>query len=239
MTIPIPRANDRALNTMRAMSFERNFLEYAEGSCLVKFGRTWVLCAVSVEDKAPPFLSGSGQGWLTAEYAMMPKSTRDRIPRDRNRGGRSQEISRLIGRSLRCVVDLEALGERTIHVDCDVVQADGGTRTAAISGASVALHDACSFLQKHNIISSFPLKEMAAAVSVGLIDATAYLDLDYNEDSNADVDFNVVKTDTGNYIEIQGTAEQQSFSQNQLQELLAIADEGIEAIVAQQRAVLA
>lgn len=239
MTKPIiQRANGRDQRQMRSISFERNYLEFAEGSCLVCFGRTKVICAASIEDRAPQFLAGSGQGWLTAEYSMLPKSTRERIPRERNRGGRVQEIQRLIGRSLRCITDLQLLGERTIHIDCDVIQADGGTRTAAISGAAVALQDACAFMQRNGLIRESPLSGLAAAVSVGLVEGVACLDLDYSEDSVADVDFNVVKTESGEYIEIQGTAEHRPFSPEQLEQLLRIADDGIASILAAQRAAL-
>lgn len=232
------RTKGRMHNQLRELTFERNFLEYAEGSCLVSFGKTRVLCTASIDDRVPPFIHGSGQGWLTAEYAMLPKSTRDRIPRERNRSGRSQEIQRLIGRSLRCVIDLDKLGERTLYIDCDVLQADGGTRTASISGAAVALHDALSFLKTHELIKQWPLKEMVAAVSVGLVDGEPLLDLDYREDSSADVDFNVVKTASGKFVEVQGTAEQEPFDAIQLQSLLQLADEGINTILAAQRKIL-
>ena len=232
------RVKGRMADQLRELSFERNFLEYAEGSCLVSFGKTRVLCTASIDDRVPPFIHGSGQGWLTAEYAMLPKSTRDRIPRDRNRGGRSQEIQRLIGRSLRCVMDLKKLGERTLYIDCDVLQADGGTRTASISGAAVALHDALTFLKANNLIKEWPLKEMIAAVSVGIVDGDPLLDLDYREDSGADVDLNVVKTASGKFVELQGTAEQEPFDSNQLQSLLQLADDGIQTILDHQKQVL-
>ncbi|MBI1387488.1 MAG: ribonuclease PH [bacterium] len=232
------RSQGRSTRELRPVTFERNYLDFAEGSCLTSFGRTRVLCTASVEDRVPPFISGSGQGWLTAEYAMLPKSTRERIHRERNKGGRAQEIQRLIGRSLRCVVDMKKLGEHTIFIDCDVIQADGGTRTAAISGAAVALHDALTFMKTHELIKEWPLIEMVAAVSVGLVDGQPCLDLDYREDSGADVDFNVVKTEGGKYVEVQGTAEHAAFDAGQLQSLLEIADIGIGEIIRSQRAVL-
>lgn len=238
MTFDLQRSNDRSLNQLRDISFERHYLDFAEGSCLVCFGRTKVLCSASVGDSVPPFLLGAGQGWLTAEYAMLPKSSHDRIARDRNRGGRAQEIQRLIGRSLRSIVNLEGIGERTIHIDCDVIQADGGTRTAAITGAAIALHDACSFMQSNGLVSAWPMKSLLAAVSIGLVDGQVCLDLDYREDSVADVDMNVVKTEAGQYVEIQGTAEQQDFSRDQLNHMLDIADQGMDELFRLQRKAL-
>jgi len=232
------RAGGRPLNEMREISFHRHYLDFAEGSCLVCFGRTKVLCTASIEDKAQPFLQGSGQGWLTAEYSMLPKSTKQRIPRDRMKSGRSQEIQRLIGRSLRCVMDLSKIGERTIYIDCDVIQADGGTRTASISGAAVALTDALTFMKKNALITGWPMKELVAAVSVGLVEGNVCLDLDYSEDSNADVDFNVVKTESGQFVEIQGAAEHAPFNQDQLQALLAVAETGIRRILQVQKQAL-
>lgn len=232
------RSEGRLLDEMRNLSFERGYLDFAEGSCLVSFGRTKVICSASIDDRVPPFLLGSGQGWVTAEYAMLPKSTKQRISRDRARSGRSQEIQRLIGRSLRSVTQLKLLGERTIYIDCDVIQADGGTRTASISGAMVALYDAIRFMRKHNLISENPLRELVAAVSVGLVNGVPHLDLDYSEDSIADVDFNVVKTESGRFVEIQGSAEHNTFDRDQLNQMLKFADAGIDRIVQAQRAVL-
>lgn len=232
------RNDGRTPDQLRPLSFERGYLEFAEGSCLVSFGKTKVICTASVDDRVPPFLTGSGQGWVTAEYAMLPKSTLQRTSRDRNRSGRSQEISRLIGRSLRSVIDMKQLGERTIYIDCDVIQADGGTRTASISGASIALYDALNFMKNANLIASIPMNGMIAAVSVGLVEGEVLLDLDYSEDSTADVDFNVVKTEAGQFVEIQGSAEQGTFDSPVLTQFLDLAGKGIEEIVVEQKKVL-
>lgn len=232
------RNDRRTAAQLRPLSFQRKYLEFAEGSCLVSFGKTKVICTASIDDKVPPFLVGAGQGWITAEYAMLPKSTLRRTTRDSNRGGRSQEISRLIGRSLRSVVDLNQLGERTIYIDCDVIQADGGTRTASISGAAIALHDALKFMQNANLIKSFPMNGLIAAVSVGLVEGEVMLDLDYSEDSAADVDFNVVKTEAGQFVEIQGSAEHGTFDTSALTQFLEMAGKGIEEIVAEQKKTL-
>jgi ribonuclease PH len=232
------RPAGRLLDEMREIRFERGYLDFAEGSCLVSFGRTRVICSASIDDRVPPFISGSGQGWITAEYSMLPKSTKQRIPRERARSGRSQEIQRLIGRSLRSVIDLNKLGERTIYIDCDVIQADGGTRTASISGAMVALYDSMRFMLKHQLIGEIPLRELVAAVSVGLVGGHVCLDLDYSEDSIADVDFNVVETASGLFVEIQGSAEHKTFDRNQLDQLLDIADKGIGRIIQAQREIL-
>jgi ribonuclease PH len=232
------RENGRQVNELRDFSFTRNYLDFAEGSCLVTFGRTKVICAASIEDRVPPFLLGTGQGWITAEYSLLPKSTKQRINREKSRGGRSQEIQRLIGRSMRSVMNLDLLNERTIYIDCDVIQADGGTRAASISGATVALHDALSFMDKNNLISEWPMSELVAAISVGLVDGNVCLDLDYSEDSVADVDFNVVKTQSGDYVEIQGTAENSTFTKDQLLDLLSCADQGIEIILQKQKEIL-
>lgn len=232
------RSDGRLLNEMREIRFERGYLEFAEGSCLVSFGRSRIICSASIDDRVPSFLTGSGQGWITAEYSMLPKSTKQRTSRERARGGRSQEIQRLIGRSLRSVTDLAKLGERTIYIDCDVIQADGGTRTASISGAAVALYDALRFMRQHQLVDEIPMRELVAAVSVGLVDGTVLLDLDYSEDSSADVDFNVVKTESGLFVEIQGSAEHKTFDRKQLNQLLEIADDGIKQVARAQRAVL-
>ncbi|MFB3789333.1 MAG: ribonuclease PH [bacterium] len=234
----LQRAEGRLVDEMRPITFQRSYLDFAEGSCLVSFGRTRVICAASIDDRIPPFLLGSGQGWITAEYSMLPKSTRQRTSRDRAKSGRSQEIQRLIGRSLRSITDLNQLGERTLYIDCDVVQADGGTRSAAISGAVLALHDALAFMKKNKILREWPLREMAAAVSVGLVEETVCLDLDFSEDSVADVDFNVVMTETGRFIEIQGTAEHNTFDLNQLSQFLTLAGQGIQHILRAQREAL-
>lgn len=232
------RYGGRAADQLRDVSIQRHFMEFAEGACLVCYGKTKVICTASIDDRVPPFLTGSGQGWITAEYAMLPKSSPTRVSRDKNRGGRAQEIQRLIGRSMRAVVNLNALGERTIYIDCDVLQADGGTRTAAITGAAVALHDALSFMAKHRLVSEWPMNAMAAAVSAGMVEGAALLDLDYSEDSNADADFNIVKTSDGRYLEVQGTAEHAPFDANQLQGILQLADSGIERLLAVQREAL-
>ena len=224
---PRTRDDGRGFHEMREVAFHRHYLEFAEGSCLACFGRTRVLCAASLDDRVPPFLIGSGQGWITAEYAMLPKSSLQRISRDRSRNGRAMEIQRLIGRALRSVVDLSLLGERTIYIDCDVIQADGGTRTAAISGAIIALYDALDFMKKNGLLFRWPLKGLVSAVSVGLVEGVVCLDLNYNEDSMADVDFNVVKTDNGRFVEIQGSAEHDTFSAEELKILLDVADKGI------------
>jgi ribonuclease PH len=236
------REDGRALDELRPVSFVRDFTEFAHGSVLVTMGRTKVLCTASLEDRVPPWMRGSGRGWVTAEYSMLPGSTPERVDREAARGrqsGRTQEIQRLIGRSLRSVCDLVALGENQITVDCDVLQADGGTRTASICGAYVALHDACSRLMRARVLSGQPLTDEVAAVSVGVIDGVPMLDLPYAEDSRADVDMNVVMTGSGRFVEVQGTAERIPFSRDELDELLALAEGGIALLVEAQRAVLA
>jgi len=223
---------------MRQVSIERNYTKHAEGSVLVSFGDTKVLCTASVEAKVPPFLKGRGQGWLTAEYGMLPRATNTRGDREAARGkqsGRTQEIQRLIGRSMRAVVDLASLGERTIQIDCDVLQADGGTRTASITGAFVAVHDALTWLKARNAIAEIPLKNFVAAVSVGVYEGVPVLDLDYAEDSECDTDMNVVMTGAGGFIEVQGTAEGAAFSRKELDALLALAGKGIGELVALQK----
>ncbi len=224
------------------MRLQRRYTKHAEGSVLVQFGDTHVLCTASVEERVPPFLRDSGRGWVTAEYGMLPRSTNTRTDREAARGkqsGRTQEIQRLIGRSLRAVVDLQGLGARTIQVDCDVLQADGGTRTAAITGAFVALHDALSFLKEKNLISSLPVKDFVAAVSVGIYQGVPVLDLDYAEDSSCDTDMNVVMTGAGRYVEMQGTAEGAPFARAEADALLALAERGIAELIAHQRRALA
>jgi ribonuclease PH len=231
------RPSGRAPDEMRALSFVRSFTRHAEGSVLVSFGDTRVLCTASVEDGVPSFLRGTAQGWVTAEYGMLPRATHTRSAREAARGkqtGRTQEIQRLIGRALRAVVDLKALGERTVTVDCDVLQADGGTRTAAITGAFVALADAVDTLIQRRTIHSSPLHGQVAAVSVGIYRGTALLDLDYAEDSNAETDMNVVMNSGGAFIEVQGTAEGHAFRRHELDQLLDLATQGIARLHAAQ-----
>lgn len=231
------RPSGRSADALRAVRITRGFTRHAEGSVLVEFGDTRVLCNASVEDSLPPFLRGKGQGWVTAEYGMLPRSTHTRTSREAAKGkqtGRTQEIQRLIGRSLRAVVDLKALGERQITLDCDVLQADGGTRTAAITGACVALHDALSGLVKAGTLSAHPMRERVAAVSVGVFKGVPVLDLDYAEDSDCDTDMNVVMTSSGGLIELQGTAEGAPFSRAELNTLLDLAESGIGQLLAAQ-----
>ena len=233
------RPSGRAPDQMRMVSFERNFTRHAEGSVLVSFGDTRVLCTASVEESVPGFLRGKQQGWVTAEYGMLPRATHTRSAREAARGkqtGRTQEIQRLIGRALRAVVDLKALGERTITLDCDVLQADGGTRTASITGAFVALSDAIDALFKKRTLQTNPLHGQVAAVSVGIFDGTPVLDLDYAEDSNAETDMNVVMNSGGGFIEVQGTAEGHAFRRDELDALLNLASKGIEGLHAAQLA---
>lgn len=235
------RPSGRAPDAMRAIQFERGYTCHAEGSVLVSFGQTKVICTASVSAGVPGFLRGKGEGWLTAEYGMLPRSTGSRMDREAARGkqgGRTVEIQRLIGRSLRAALDLKLLGERTITVDCDVIQADGGTRTAAISGACVAVVDALNHLQRAGELDSDPLKHLISAVSVGVWNGAPVADLDYAEDSTADSDMNVVMTEHGGLIEVQGTAEGATFSQEELTRLLALAASAGEAITAAQRAAL-
>ena len=224
------RSHARSADALRPVSIQRRFTVHAEGSVLVAFGDTKVLCTASVEEKVPPHKRGSGEGWVTAEYGMLPRSTHTRSDREAARGkqsGRTQEIQRLIGRSMRAVFDLLALGERTIHLDCDVLQADGGTRTAAITGAYVAAHDAVSWLLAQGRIAVSPIREAVAAVSVGIVQGTPLLDLEYTEDSACDTDMNVVMTGAGSFVEVQGTAEGQSFSRAEMDRMLALAEKGI------------
>ncbi|WP_026971200.1 ribonuclease PH [Aliagarivorans marinus] len=231
------RPNGREQGQMRPITITRNYTAHAEGSVLVEFGDTKVLCNASVDDGVPRFLKGKGQGWITAEYGMLPRSTHSRMGREAARGkqsGRTQEIQRLIGRSLRAAVDLKALGEFTITVDCDVIQADGGTRTAAITGACVALQDALWWLMEQKKLKISPLKQMIAAVSVGIVDGQAVCDLEYVEDSNAETDMNVVMGADGRMIEVQGTAEGEPFSHEELLEMLALAKDGIAQIIEAQ-----
>ena len=235
------RPSGRAPDALRAVRITRGFTRHAEGSVLIEFGDTRVLCTASVEDKVPPFLRGAGRGWLTAEYGMLPRSTHTRSDREAARGkqsGRTQEIQRLIGRSLRAVFDLERLGERTITLDCDVLQADGGTRTAAITGAFVAAHDAISGLLAAGALERTPVRDFVAAVSVGLYEGSAVLDLDYAEDSACDTDLNVVMTGAGGFVEVQGTAEGDPFTREQMDRLVDLAAGGIRRLVEAQKAAL-
>ncbi len=232
------RPSGRAVDQLREVTLEPGYAKYAEGSCLVRFGDTHVLCAASLDDRVPPFLRNSGQGWVTAEYGMLPRSTHTRTGREAARGkqsGRTQEIQRLIGRSLRAVTDLKAMGERQIRLDCDVLQADGGTRTASITGAWVALHIALSGMLKEGLVEKMPLNDHVAAVSCGLYKGAAVLDLDYAEDSNAQADANFVLTGNGGIVEIQGTAEEDPFSREQFNRLLELAEQGIVNLVGLQK----
>ena len=237
-----PRPDGRQPDDLRPLSFVRDYTEFAAGSVLVSMGRTRVLCTASVDERVPPWMRGQGKGWVTAEYSMLPGSTTDRSDREVNRGkpsGRTQEIQRLIGRSLRAVTQMVALGERQVILDCDVLQADGGTRTASICGAYVALHDACSRLVQSGRLLSHPLTAACAAVSVGIVDGVALLDLDYADDVRAEVDMNVVMTSEGRFVEVQGTAEGLPFTRSELDDLLGLAEHGIAAILDAQAAVLA
>ncbi len=235
------RPSQRAHNQLREVEIIRHYTKHAEGSVLVKFGDTHVLCTASVDEKVPGFLKGKGQGWVTAEYGMLPRSTGSRMDREAARGkqsGRTQEIQRLIGRSLRAIIDLEKLGERSIQIDCDVIQADGGTRTASITGAYVALHDAISKLLKNGLITESPLKDAVAAISVGVYQGKPVLDLDYIEDSDCDTDMNVVMTGKGGFVEIQGTAEGEPFERDAMNAMLDLAAHGIQQLIAKQKEVL-
>ena len=236
----IQRSDGRGASELRPVEFIRGYTHHAEGSVLVSFGHTRVLCTASIDERVPAFLRGKGQGWLTAEYGMLPRATGTRSERESVRGrqgGRTQEIQRLIGRSLRCVVDLRRIGERTIQIDCDVLQADGGTRTASITGAYIALADAVRWLRSQELLPTAdePICDAIAAVSVGIVDGEALLDLDYAEDSRCDTDMNVVMTASGGLVEVQGTAEGAPFSRAQLDAMLALAGNGIERLIAAQR----
>jgi ribonuclease PH len=236
------RPSHRQPNELRNLRITRRYTRHAEGSVLIECGDTKVLCTASVEEKVPGFLKGKGQGWVTAEYGMLPRSTNTRMDREAARGkqsGRTQEIQRLIGRALRAVVDMKALGERTIQIDCDVIQADGGTRTAGITGAYVALQDAVAFLLEKKLIAASPIQDAVAAVSVGIYEGTPVLDLDYAEDSACDTDMNVVMTGSGGMVEVQGTAEGKPFTREELDALIELAQNGIRQLIAAQRAALA
>ncbi|WP_321894528.1 ribonuclease PH [Paraburkholderia heleia] len=241
MTQSIQRPSGRAADQLREVRITRNYTKYAEGSVLVEFGDTKVLCTASVSESVPPFLRDKGQGWLTAEYGMLPRATHTRSDREAARGkqtGRTQEIQRLIGRAMRAVFDLEALGARTINLDCDVLQADGGTRTASITGAFVAAHDAVSKLLATGRIERSPISDYVAAISVGVYEGVPVLDLDYDEDSQCDTDMNVVMTGSGGMVEVQGTAEGSPFSREELNALLDLAQSGIRSLIEKQKAAL-
>jgi ribonuclease PH len=235
------RGDGRAADQLRRVTITPGFSKHAEGSALIEVGDTKVICTVSVEDRVPPFLKGKGEGWITSEYGMLPRATSERVQREATRGhasGRTHEIQRLIGRSLRAVVDLKALGERTLWVDCDVIQADGGTRTASITGAFVALVEALRKLKKQGSVGELPLLDFVAATSVGKVAGEVRLDLGYEEDSRAEVDMNVVKTGRGRFVEVQGTAEGRPFDEDELKALLALADKGVRELIAIQRKAL-
>jgi len=235
------RPSQRQPNQLREVRITRGYTRHAEGSVLIEFGDTKVVCTVSTEDKVPPFLKGKGQGWLTAEYGMLPRATNTRSDREAARGkqsGRTQEIQRLIGRALRAVVDLSRLGERTLQIDCDVIQADGGTRTAGITGAFVAVHDAVGRLLEKNLLAATPILDFVAAVSVGIYRGVPVLDLDYDEDSACDTDMNVVMTGSGGLVEVQGTAEGKPFSRAEMDAMFDLAQQGIAQLIAAQKAAL-
>lgn len=238
----LKRPSQRSADQLRNITISRNYTKHAEGSVLVEFGDTKVLCNASVETSVPRFLKGTGKGWITAEYGMLPRSTNSRMDREAARGkqsGRSLEIQRLIGRSLRAAIDLTQLGEHTIKVDCDVIQADGGTRTASITGGCVAMMDAINHMITNKMVSGNPAKQLIASVSVGIFNGHAVLDLDYDEDSNAETDMNIVMTESGGFIEVQGTGEDGDFSHGQLLEMLALGNSGIQELVAKQKQALA
>lgn len=235
------RGDGRKADELRPVKITRNYIKHAEGSVLIEMGDTKVICTASVDDKVPPFKKGTGQGWVTAEYSMLPRSTSVRMSRDINKlklNGRSTEIQRLIGRALRAVVDMEALGERLITIDCDVIQADGGTRTASITGGFVALLDACRWMVRQEMISRLPMSSYVAAVSVGKVGEDALLDLYYDEDSNAKVDMNIVMTDKGEFIEIQGTGEESPFTREDYHKMISLAEKGIKELIEIQKSVL-
>jgi ribonuclease PH len=234
------RADGRKADELRKIKIARNYIKTAEGSVLIEMGDTRVICTATVENSVPPFLRGKGTGWVTAEYAMLPRSSGQRIQRERSKvGGRTHEIQRLIGRSLRSVVDMQALGERSVLIDCDVIQADGGTRTASITGAYIALVDALRYIEKQGLIKAVPVHDYLAAISVGIVDGKPMLDLCYTEDSTAEVDMNLVMTGKGKIVEVQGTAEGEPFSRAELDQLLALGEKGIRALVKKQKEILA
>jgi ribonuclease PH len=233
------RVDGRKADELRRIKITRNYLKNVEGSALIEMGETKVICAATVQESVPPFLRGKGTGWVTAEYSMLPRSSAQRIQRERSKvGGRTHEIQRLIGRSLRSVVDMSVLGERSVLIDCDVVQADGGTRTASITGAYIALVDALRFIQKQGLIAAIPVTDYLAAVSVGIVGGKPALDLCYVEDSAAEVDMNLVMTGAGKIVEVQGTAEGEPFSKDELGKLLALGEKGIKALINKQKELL-
>jgi ribonuclease PH len=232
------RQDGRGHDVLRKVKVTRHYLKHAEGSCLIEVGDTKVICSASVDESVPNFLKGKGEGWVTAEYGMLPRSCGSRINRDRSKSGRIFEIQRLVGRSLRSVVEMKELGERTIYLDCDVIQADGGTRTASITGSFVALVDALDTIKHKGLISRVPITEFVAATSVGIVDGAKLLDLTYDEDSKAEVDMNVVMISKGDFIEVQGTAERKPFSKQQLDDLLDLAKRGIERLIQMQKELL-
>jgi ribonuclease PH len=231
------RIDGRKRDEMRKVNITRPFNKYAEGSCLIEMGNTKVICTASVEETVPPFLKGTGNGWVTAEYGMLPRSCHSRIPRNKD-SGRTFEIQRLVGRSLRSVTDMRQMGERSIWVDCDVIQGDGGTRTASITGSFIALADALNKLKKDKLIRNIPLRDFVAATSVGIVAGEMMLDLAYEEDSKADVDMNIVMTSKGEFIEIQGTAERKTFDRSQMDKLLKLAEDGISGLIHLQKGIL-
>ncbi len=233
------RHDGRKPNELRKVTVSKNYLKHAEGSCLIAFGDTKVVCSASVEEGVPPFLKGKGQGWVTAEYGMLPRSCTQRINREKGGGsGRTQEIQRLVGRSLRAIVDMKKLGERTVKIDCDVIQGDGGTRTASISGGYIALVMALKKIKKAGLISAWPVTEQVAAISVGMKDGQPLLDLNYVEDSGADVDMNIVMVGSGKFVEVQGTAEQQAFSKKDMDAMFLLAQKGIKELFLMQNKIL-
>ncbi len=231
------RQDGRGLDKIRKVQISRNYIKYAEGSCLIELGNTKVICTASIEESVPPFLKGTGTGWVTAEYGMLPRSCQTRIKRGKD-SGRTYEIQRLVGRSLRAICDMKPIGERTIWIDCDVIQADGGTRTASITGSFIALVDALNKLKKGGLLNKIPVKDLVAATSVGIFNGDLLLDLTYEEDSKAEVDMNIVMTGTGEFIEIQGTAERKTFNKEQMDKLLALATKGIGELTDIQRNLL-
>jgi ribonuclease PH len=238
MIMAMTRSEGRASHALRTVRITRRYTQHAEGSVLIQMGNTWVLCNASVEERVPPHKRGSGEGWVTAEYGMLPRSTHTRSDREAAKGkqsGRTQEIQRLIGRSLRAVFDLKALGERTITLDCDVLQADGGTRCASITGAFIAAHDAVATLLAKGTLKQTPIRDHVAALSVGIVQGMPLADLDYNEDSSCDTDMNVIMTGAGGFVELQGTAEGAPFSKAEMQQLVAIAEQGIAQLIALQK----
>jgi len=237
----LSRQDGRTPNDLRPVTIHRNYIEHAEGSVLIEVGKTKVICTATIEERVPPFLKGKGEGWISAEYGMLPRATGSRNQREVSRGkpgGRTMEIQRLIGRSLRSVINLRALGERTLWIDCDVIQADGGTRTASITGAFVAMVDACDWLRRNGMMEKLPITDYLAATSVGIIDGVPMLDLAYTEDSKAMVDMNLVMTGGGGLVEVQGTGESGPFTRTQLDELIELAQSGVQRLIAIQRASL-